>query len=455
MNEEQSKMLVATIHKLFSRNALQNIGKIFEKTHAADIAAVLDFFSIEEAKELFQLIESQEKKSEILAHLSEERQQGMLSDLKQDEVLELVSLLEVDDAADLLGALPEEEAQTILNSMVKEVSEEVADLMAYPEDSAGGIMSTDFLALNQDLTVAEATKIIQTEDDDLPITFYIYVVNDNNNLVGVMSLKQLLLSRPHDKLKDLMHPEVITVSLSTDQEEVAKIVEKYDFLSMPVTDGLNKLVGVITVDDVIDVIREEAEEDLMSLGQAGMEHDVAFKVHFIARLPWLLLSLLNGLVCYALIYFLGVGEQDSSATLAVWQFAGFLPILLGVGMTIGNQVTTIMSGAIRAGKVDVGLPLEYLKKELLLAFSFSVLFFLVVVLLWGALFSWDLGLYLSSALVIQVWLSFVLAVVVPIFLKKVDFDPTSASSPIFSIFSQALGVSTLFLLFQEYMTHIH
>lgn len=450
MNEEQSKMLVATIQKLHSRNAYQNIEKIFEKTHVADIAEVLENFSTEESKELFKLLDSVDKRAEVLAHLPEERQKEILAQLPKVEVLQLVSLLEVDDAADLLGALPDEEAQEILDSMAKETSEEVADLMAYPEDSAGGIMSTDFLAINQDLSVADAIQIMQTEDDELPVAFYIYVVNDNDNLVGVMSLKQLLLSRPHERLKDLMHPEVITVSLSTDQEEVAGLVEKYDFLSMPVTDGLNKLVGVVTVDDVIDVIREEAEEDMMSMGQAGVDHDVPFKDHFLARIPWLLLSMVNGLVCYVLIYLLGADHGDPADTLKIWQFASFLPVLLGVGTTIGNQVTTVMAGAIRAGKVDVGLPTEYLQKEFFLASSFSLIFFLLVTGITGSLLGWTLGGYLGVSIAFQIIISFVLAVLIPILLKKFDVDSTSSSGPIVSIFSQILGVTVLFLLFQTF-----
>ena len=452
MNNDQIKMLVATIQKLHTRDAKKNIQKILDKTHVADIAAVLEHFSSDDGFELYQMVESIEDRSEILSHLSEENQKELMSRISKIEAMQVVTLMETDDAADLLGSLTNEQSQEILDSMVQEDSEEVADLMAYPEDSAGGIMNTEFLALNQNINVQEAIQIIQTEDEESPVAFYVYVISDNNQLVGVMSLKQLLLSRPGEKLKDLMTAEVITVSLGTDQEDVAKTVERYDFLSMPVTDSNNRLVGVITVDDVIDVIREEAEEDLMSMGQAGMGHDVSVKEHFFARSPWLFLSLLNGVICSILIYLFGAKSESGADVLLVWSFASFLPILYSVGTTLGSQVTTVMVAAIRAGKFDHEISSDYLKKEFLLSMGFSLILSLFVFFVGGSHYGWYLSGMFGVVIFIQVLVSALLGVSIPLLMKKFDLDPTSASSPIFVTMSQVFGVSLLFVFYNCYVS---
>jgi magnesium transporter len=260
--DARTRMLKATVSKLFRRGAEGNIRRILMRTHTADVASLLENLSTEERIAVFSHISSIDQKAEVISYLKESTQVEILSILTNPEVQEIVSRMDRDDAADLLRRLPEESSKSILNAMVKVDSEEVEELMGYPEGTAGALMSSELIALDENLTASEAIAAIQREDDD-HVAFYIYVTNKRDQLVGVLSLKQLILSRPQQVLRDIMSTDVISVQLTTPHTEVAHVVEKYDFLSVPVVDQEHKLVGVITVDDVIDVIREEATEDFL------------------------------------------------------------------------------------------------------------------------------------------------------------------------------------------------
>ena len=209
----------------------------------------------------------------------------------------------------------------------------------------------------------EAVKEIQNEEDDIGVAFYIYVINDNEQLVGVVSLKQLLLSKKSERLKSLMTTDVITVSVDMKQEKVAKVVEHYDFLSVPVVDQGNVLVGVVTVDDILDVIREEAEENLLAMGQAGLGIDASTFERLRARLGWLILSFIGGLMCFGIVYLFGFFGHKEKVMSFMWVIAAFIPLLLSIGATIGSQAATVTVGALRSGKLESKNLVNHLNKE--------------------------------------------------------------------------------------------
>lgn len=448
MSDEKVKMLATTVQKLLSRGAKPNVRKILEKTHAADIAELLSILETEDRFELFLLESSDEKKSEILSHLNEDHQQEMLKVLSKKDVLNLVSLMEKDDAADLLGHIPESEADEILSSMVQEDSEEVAGLMGYPEDSAGGIMGSDFLAFEQEKTVKQVIESFQTEGEENKVSFYVYVINGNNQLVGVSSLKQLLLSKPNEQLKNIMFTEVISVNVETHQEDVSKIVEKYDFLSLPVVDGHNELVGIITVDDVIDVIREEAEEDLLAMGRAGWGLNVSTYEHFIARIPWLIFAYAGGAACFSIVYFVALGAAQDGSLNELWLVAAFIPVLLSMGATTGSQAATVAVGNLRSSSYDANKGKKQMLKELKLAISFAAIFGTLTAIL-GMAFSPfpSLTLGLSVVMFIQIIMAIVMGGTIPLTMNRLGFDPTVASVPLFTSIADVTAVSLLVFMF--------
>ena len=235
-------------------------------------------------------------------------------------------------------------------------------------------MSTQFLSFNKNLSVNEVIHTLQNNEDDSQVAFYIYVVNDNNQLVGVVSLKQLLLSKKNKVLKDIMQPDVVSVPLDMDQEEVAQVVERYDFLSIPVVDGSNIFTGVVTVDDILDVIREEAEGDLLKMGQAGYDVDATVFEHFKVRLPWLVLAFIGGGICFSIIYYSQIYKSLEGALKDSWMFAAFLPLLLTLGATAGNQSVAVSVGAIRSNKFDTLGSFAYFFKELKLSLMVGLIF---------------------------------------------------------------------------------
>lgn len=446
MTDEKIKMLTTTIQKLYKRGAKQNIQKILVKTHTADVAELLESFKVDDCYAIFKMEPSVEKRSQILSYLSQDKQQELLRALSRNEVIQLLAIMDSDDVADMLGDLPDEESQEILDSMVKEDSEEVADLMGYPEDSAGGLMGSDFLALKQELTVQDTIKAIQSEENEGAVTFYIYVINDHDQLVGVVSLKELLLSKPSTKLKEIMSTSVISVTIDTDQEKVAKTVERYDFLSLPVVDDSNKLMGVITVDDIIDVIREEAEEDMLAMGQAGWGVDATTLEHFLARLPWLILGFLGGGICFAIIFVYGLLEQGLNSL--YWMLIAYVPLMLSVSSVAGGQSATLLVGAIRMGKYDKGNPFKYLKNEVALSFYFSIVLSLMVLLLGEWLvpgFKWNL--ILPFMMLIQIVISMFLGTFIPVLLHRMNADITIAAIPLCTVLSNISAIAVIFSIY--------
>lgn len=439
MLESKSKLLVTSVKKLYRRGAWRNIRRIIHKTHAPDIGLLLEELDRAEAASIFQMIDTTETKAEVLSYVDSKIQRELLEKLDAAESKKLVSLMDSDDAADLLGGLPKDLSEQILSSMHKEDSEEVADLMRYPEDSAGGLMSTDYLAMDQSLTVEDAIKEIQEQEEESLISFYIYVVDEDENLVGVLSLKALILSKPNDRLRDIMTRELITVGLETDQEEVARIVEHYDFLSLPVVNDDMALEGIITVDDVIDVIREESAEDLKAFARVGGE-DESFLGQFRGRFPWVLFSYFGGICAFILVSSLGKKWIDSSFL----NLAAFVPLLLALGNVISGQVSV----AHLTQHEDTNFDSEFFKaflKDLGLAGIFTLLFCLVNYWIFNNVFeAGKIAISVSLILGVQILFASTLGSFVPTILKKMKLDPAIASGPLITVIVDLVGLLLLF-----------
>lgn len=442
-------LLVNSIKKLYHRKALENIQKIFVKTHHADIAEILSNFESEERIALFNLLTLGKEKSSVLSYLSETLQKEILETLSKKEVLSVVTGMDSDDVADLLVALPEESVKEILTSMGKSDSTEVVNLISYPEDSAGGLMNSDFLAFDQNFSVQEAIDFIQSEESESLITFYIYVVADEDKLIGVLNLKQLLLAKKKDTLQELMKLDVISVSVETGQEQVARVVEKYDFLSVPVVDSSGALVGVITVDDVLDVIREEAEEELLQRGQAGGDMESSLFEHFKARLPWVLLAFLGGLLCFSIIYLFTEQyrqEYGQATFLNLWLLiTAVLPLILSLGSVLSTQSATMTLSGIRLGlfkKPKTGL--KHFIKELFLGFSFSILLSLLLFIVSHFLPIKSIYELLILGVVFQIFLSISLGALVPLVFDKLGLNATVSALPVLTILLDIIFISVLF-----------
>ncbi|HMA67040.1 MAG TPA: magnesium transporter, partial [Desulfosalsimonadaceae bacterium] len=350
MLSERNKILVETIRRLLRRGSYSRLKKILSKVHAADLSTFFPLLSASNQKELFHLIDDQEKKGIILSELDEDIILNLIDDLSVDELVAILEYMPSDDGGALLRLLPQEKSDEVIERMKKAGSEEVEGLLQYEDDTAGAIMLPDFIALNENMTAREVIESLQTQEyKDVEMPFYIYVVNEENRLVGVCSLRQLVVVPPDTPLKNFMATDVISVKTDMDQEDVAQIVARYNFLAVPVVDENQQMVGIVTVDDVIDVFRQEATEDILKMAGAGEEFVETKSVlrSTRIRLPWLFASFVGGIVA---VFIIGHFEESLRS---ISYLAAFIPVIMGMGGNIGIQSSTIVVRGIATGRINV------------------------------------------------------------------------------------------------------
>ncbi|MCK4728903.1 MAG: magnesium transporter, partial [Desulfobacterales bacterium] len=364
MPVDRTRLVLDTIKRLLRRGATVHLHKIVNKTHAADLAVVFRFLTLREQETLFDLMDTIEQKAMFFSEVEEEMLVKLIEDMPAEKIAEILEQMPNDDVADLLGKLSDDRAKALLDLMTKEESEEVEGLLRYDEQTAGGIMVPDFIALKEDTTAREAIKGLQKEYVDVEMPFYLYVVDDHGRLVGVISLRQLVVVPPETTLKSIMATDAVSVQTNMDQEEVARIVAHYNILAVPVVDENNKLVGIVTVDDVIDIIREEATEDILKMAGAGedlVESQSVLKSTRI-RLPWLLASWIGGIIAFFII-----GHFESSLSKFIY-LAAFIPVIMGMGGNIGTQSSTIVVRGLATGRLNLKQIWEVVLKELTIGF---------------------------------------------------------------------------------------
>ena len=442
MTVDRTRILLDTIKRLLRRDVITRLRKIVDKTHAADLAAIFPFLTPTEQSAVFNLIESLEQKAMFFSELEEEILLKLIEGMPPEKITEILEQMPNDDVADLLGKLPEEQAKVLLDLMTDEGSEEVEELLGYDAETAGGIMLPDFIALKEEVTAREAIKKLQRDHVDIEMPFYLYVVDEHDHLVGVISLRQLVVVPPDTQLKSIMATDVVSVQTETDQEEVAKIVARYNILAVPVVDENNTLVGIVTVDDVIDIIREEATEDILKMAGAGdglVETFSLFKSTRI-RLPWLLASWIGGVIAFIII-----GHFEDSLNKLVY-LAAFIPIIMGMGGNIGTQSSTIVVRGLATGKLNVKQVWEVVLKELaigfVLGFVYGLLLGMVVHLRYDM---WLLGLTVGLAVICSMSVAALVGSLVPMVFARINIDPAVATGP---FVTTSIDILSVFFYFQ-------
>ena len=438
----RTPLLADTVRKLVARGAYVNAYKILNRLHPSDVAAILGDLSEHLRRDTFKTLYRRDLTlaSEALSELGPERGAVILSEMSSQEISLILQELDPDDAADFVADLPDELQEAILGAMRAKEASEVEDLLQYPEQTAGRIMSPKVFSLEEESTVEEAIRELQ-DAGDLEMVFYIYVVDEHGNLVGVLSLRQLLLKRPEIPLEDIMETDVIRVTTDTDQEEVSQLVASYNILAIPVVDTQNKLVGVITVDDVIDVIKEEATEDMYRLAGLDVEEHVFTPplTSIRKRMPWLVVNLVTAFLA-ALVVSQFEGTIARFATLAV--FMPVVPLLAG---NAGNQTLTVMVRGIALGELSWANSRKALVKEFLVGIANGVTLGALVGIV-GYLWKGDaiIGAVLSLAMLGTLLVAAVTGTIVPLFLRWLKVDPALASSVFVTTATDVTGFS-LFL----------
>jgi magnesium transporter len=443
MPTDRNRILVDSVKRLLRRGATSHLSKIVNKAHAADLSVLFRSLSLAEQRKLFNMIADVVQKGILFSELDEDTFQDLIEEMRIEDIVHILESMPADDVADIIGRLPEERSKTILEKMQKAESEEVEGLLRYDDDTAGGIMVPDFIALKEDATAGQAIASLQKEHSDVEMPFYLYVVDEYGKLVGVSSLRQLVVVPPGTQLKDFMATDVVSVQTDMDQEEVARIVARYDILAVPVVDGTNRLVGIVTVDDVIDIIRKEATEDILKMAGAGEEFVETKSIlkSTRIRLPWLFASCIGGIVAFFII-----GKFEDSL-LKFAYLAAFIPVIMGMGGNIGTQSSTIVVRGLATGRLSARDIWPVVLKEL----SIGVILGLVYGLLIGSVAQFRysmlmLALAVTLAVISSMSIAALVGSLVPMGFARVNIDPAVATGPLVTTAIDIISVSFYFLI---------
>jgi magnesium transporter len=449
----QSKfdLMLVSFQRLLRRGAITNLTKMLGKMHPADAAKIIVHLpSPKEKRTVFELVKGEGPRGQVLSELDAESIQEVLADLAPSDVAWLLKDLAADDVTYILGLLPEALSREILTLMRTEDSTEIAELLKYPKDTAGGIMTTEFFSLSEDTTAQEAIRRLQRATD-AELVFYIYVTDKDDHLVGVLSLRQLLTVPPETPLKSIMTRDVLSVSVGMDQEEVARQVARYNLLAIPVVEKDTTLVGIITVDDVVDVIREEATEDMLK--SAGVtEEDVLASSSMKAarlRLPWLFTNLFGSLVSGAILWHFRYTIQEVVAIVT------FIPVIAAMGGNVGLQSSTLIIRGLATGRIELADVWTVFFREirigLLLGLACGALLTLVGLAWHNQGF---LGMVVGASLLIAFLISTSMATIMPVMLKRMGVDPAVAAGPFVTTANDITGISVYLALSTALLQHL-
>jgi magnesium transporter len=445
MFNHEINILRDTYRRLLRRQAKTNLIKLTRKTHPADLATVFRYFTDEEQIEIFTLMNENEHTAEFLTELDDALVNDLLANESLERIASIIEKAPTNDQSGILNVLEEEKSQSVIELLNAEEQEGIAAIMGYPEDSAGALMNTEVFTLNEGITAGEAIKTLQ-DQEDAEMVFYLYITDDDDRLVGVISLRALTTTPSTTTLKDMMIKNVHSIRPETDQEEVARVVAQYNYLAVPVIDSDSHLLGIVTVDDVVDVIREEATEDFLQMAGAGKDREILLKSSWEnakTRLPWLFASWVGGVIA---AYLIGVFENMLENIIAL---AAFIPVILGMGGNIGTQSSTIIVRGMATGRVNIGGEIKLIIKEmqvgLLLGILYGILLGVFAKIIFPNAHNY-LGVVVGLSICVSMIVAATVGTIIPLILRKLDIDPAVATGPFVTTSIDILGVLFYFLI---------
>ena len=443
-----------SVRRLLRMGATPNLLNLLQKQHPADLAQIFAELGEKERHAAFStLVEKNGKLAmEALSELGPESGAELLSQRSAEEIARLSQEIPSDDAAALIENLSDELRLAVLELIRPKAGGGVTELLEYDERTAGRLMNPNVFALSEDLTAGETIKALQGARD-VEMVFYLYVVDERRHLVGVVSLRRLLMVPPDTPLKRIMTTEVYSVRVDTHQEEVARQVASYNLLAIPAVDAENKLVGIITVDDIIDVIKDEATEDVFRL--AGVSRDDGVLTppgeSLRRRLPWLLVNLGTAFVAASVV------AAFSGTIREVVALATFMPVVAGMGGNAATQTLTVIVRGIALGELTWSNARHALLKEGLVGLGNGLANGLVGALVVWALTGgdWVLGLILMAAMIINMFVAAVAGTLIPLGLRAMKVDPALASSVFITTFTDVFGFFSFLGLGAIFVRFLH
>ena len=447
MTEDQILLLIIKCLKEMKKDKLH---EIIEELQPYDIAKLYKDMP-EKYRRKFLLFLSSEQIADLLQELEHELQLDILHKLGIDESSKVMNEMDNDDLADLLNELSADKIKEFIGILKDEKSQKVRRLMEYPPDTAGGIMTDRYVWIRTYYTVREAIEKLKTFADIAENIYYLYVLDENKKLVGVVSYRDLLLADLDDKIEDIMFTRVISVPVDMDQEEVAKIIEKYDFIAVPVVDKENHMVGIVTVDDIIDVVIQEANEDIEKFSASGraIDFNTPALTAAVRRLPWLVLLLFIGLITGSIVSIF----EDTLQTIVALAF--FMPLIAGMTGNTGTQSLAIVVRGLIAHELDFKSAMRLIWREFNVSIIIGVCCGLLV---FTAAYIWKedmmLSLVVGSSLFFTLIIGTLAGTVIPIVLYKLKVDPAVASGPLITTLNDIFSLSIYFGLATFFLSHM-
>lgn len=430
---------IEKIERLIDSGQRQEVLQELEGMHPADIAELFQHLNLKQAEWVFELIPNREEKADILMELDEEDRKKLMEGMDPEQIGHYIDLLDTDDAVDLIQELDEEDREEVIQNIGDvEQAGDIVDLLQYDEDTAGGLMGTELISVNENLSMPDCLKEMRRQAEDLDDIYYVYVVDDDNRLKGVLPLKKMITHPSVSKIKHVMEDNPVVVKVDMPIDEVAIDFEKYDLVAMPVVDSIGRLMGQITVDDVMDQVREQQERDyqLASGISSDVDADDSVLAQTKARLPWLLIGIAGGLLSSLILS----GFEAQLA--AVTALAYFIPLIGGTGGNVGVQASAIVVQGLANGRLDLKEFWQQLWKELRISLLTGVVISLAVFVytLFTEPGNYGLTLAVATSLFCIVVFSTVFGALVPLTLEKLKVNPALATGPFIQITNDVVGL---------------
>ncbi|MCF6295905.1 MAG: magnesium transporter [Flavobacteriaceae bacterium] len=437
-----SDELIKNVEQLIDSKNDQATLDLLNEFHHADIAEILEELNFDQAIYVIKLLDS-ELTSDILMELDEDDREKILKNLSAKEIAEEIEELDTDDAADIVGELPEERQEVVIAQIEdEEHAQDIKELLTYDDHSAGGLMAKELVKVNENWTVTQCVREMREQAAEVTRVHSIYVVDDNNKLIGRLSLKDLLVANTRANIKEIYIPKVDYVNVHEDVEDVAKVMQKYDLEAIPVVDDNQTLLGRITIDDIVDVIKEEAEKDYQlaaGITQVVEADDSIFQLTR-ARLPWLFLGLLGGI---GAAYIMG-GFEEMLKEHAILFF--FTPLIAAMAGNVGVQSSAIIVQGLANDDVKGSINNRLFKEMLLAALNGIILAVVLLLFIWAYKNDFFTALAISVSLVIVIIVAGLIGTFIPLFLDKRGIDPAIATGPFITTSNDIFGILIYFMI---------
>ena len=443
MKFELTKEFLQEIIDKIDRQEFELIKTELSELHNVDIAELIEELDEEYGKILFELFED-ETSAEILVELDEESREAVLEDLSSQEIAEdLIENLDSDDAADIIADLPSDKKVEVLSHIEDiEHASDIVDLLSYPENTAGGLMAKELIKVNEKWAVLRCVREMRKQAEEVDKVYTIYVVDDDDVLLGTLSLKKLLLSPEKTFIKNIYNEKVFSVKANSDDEEVANIMEKYDLIVLPVVDDLNRLIGRITIDDVVDVMKEEAMEDYNKASGISEQVDASDNIVTLtrARLPWLLIGLMGGIMGAEVI-----GIFDIENTNRKLYF--FTPLIAAMGGNVGVQSAAIIVQGLASNNLGMDSIAQRLMKELGVALLNGIICSVLIMIITSLIgYPNSISFTVSISLMAVIIFAALFGTFIPLLLDKYKIDPALATGPFITTVNDVLGLFIYFMI---------